>query len=135
MTVIFYFSSRTSTESAAQSNGILQWIKDIFGDNGITDIIVRKSAHCLEYTGLCLLLNFAWIFTRGKRSMTISVICASLYAASDEIHQIFVDGRSCELRDWAIDTAGAILGAIGFFVIYIITEAIIKKRKSALTTK
>ena len=67
--------------------------------------------------------------------MTVSVICASIYAISDEVHQIFVDGRSCELRDWAIDTVGAILGAIGFFVIYSIIDAIIKKHKSALTTE
>jgi len=67
--------------------------------------------------------------------MTVSVICASIYAISDEVHQIFIDGRSCELRDWAIDTVGAILGAIGFLVIYLIIDAIIKKYKSALTTE
>mgnify|MGYP003188009641 FL=1 len=115
MAVIFYFSSRTATESAAQSHSILQWIKDIFGDNGVTDFIVRKSAHCLEYTGLCLLLNFAWLFTRGRRSMTVSVICASIYAISDEVHQIFIDGRSCELRDWAIDTVGHCFGGNRIF--------------------
>ena len=63
------------------------------------------------------------------------MICASIYAISDEVHQIFIDGRSCELRDWAIDTVGAILGAIGFLVIYLIIDAIIKKYKSALTTE
>ena len=67
--------------------------------------------------------------------MTVSVICASIYAISDEVHQIFIDGRSCELRDLAIDTVGAILGAIGFLVIYLIIDAIIKKQKSALTTE
>jgi len=32
------------------------------------------------------------------------------YAVSDELHQWFVEGRSCELRDVGIDTMGVILG-------------------------
>jgi len=32
------------------------------------------------------------------------------YAFSDEWHQWFVEGRSCELRDVGIDTMGVILG-------------------------
>ncbi|MBQ1935757.1 MAG: VanZ family protein, partial [Clostridia bacterium] len=31
------------------------------------------------------------------------------YAVTDEIHQHFVEGRSCELRDVLIDAAGALL--------------------------
>lgn len=130
MGVIFYFSSRTADESSAQSDGILAWITKIFGENLFTTFIVRKSAHCLEYTGLCLLFNFAWCFTKGKKQLLLSILCSSLYAVTDEVHQLFVDGRSCEFRDWAIDTAGAALGAIGFLVLIFIISLIIKKQKS-----
>ena len=32
---------------------------------------------------------------------------ASLYAATDEIHQSFVPGRDADVRDWFADTIGA----------------------------
>ena len=132
MGIIFYFSSRTSTESSAQSDSILLWITKIFGKNEITDFIVRKTAHCLEYTGLCFLLNCAWLFTRGKQQRILSILCTSLYAVTDEVHQLFVEGRSCEVRDWGIDTFGAMLGAIAFTALTAIISAIIKKFKKSI---
>jgi VanZ family protein len=130
MGVIFYFSSRTADESAEQSGELLAWITKILGENIFTDFIVRKSAHCLEYTGLCLLFNCAFYFTKNKKCVFLSIGCASLYAVTDEFHQLFVEGRSCEVRDWAIDTAGAILGAIGFLIIFSIINAVINRVKS-----
>lgn len=135
MVVIFYFSSRTADESSQQSDGILSWITNLFGENFLTVFIVRKLAHFLEYTGLCLLLNLAWSFTRGKKQLLLSIGCASLYAITDEIHQLFVEGRSCEFRDWAIDTAGATLGAIGFIVLLAIISLIVKKRKKQIDNR
>lgn len=129
MAVIFYFSSRTANESAHQSSIILDFIIKIFGDNGFSDFIVRKSAHFLEFTGLCVLFNSAFYFTKGKKWIWQSIACTSLYAITDEVHQIFVDGRSCELRDWAIDTCGAITGAIGFIVLFYIIKLIIDKKQ------
>lgn len=128
--VIFYFSSRTADESAMQSASILDLIIRILGDNAVTDFIVRKSAHFLEYVGTCLLLNFAWLFTKGKKQELLAIGCASLYAITDEVHQIFVDGRSCELRDWGIDTLGAIVGTIIFLIIYKMINKMLKKNNS-----
>ena len=73
---------------------------------------MRKSAHFLEYTGLCLLLSFACAATWGRRYTAVSLPIASLYAITDEVHQRFVPGRSCQATDWAIDTAGAALGLL-----------------------
>lgn len=129
MVLIFYFSSRTSVESAQQSAGVLNWITRIFGENAFTDFIVRKTAHCLEFTGLALLFNIALYFTCIKIKPIQSIIFTSLYAVTDEVHQIFVEGRSCELRDWAIDTAGALIGTIGFLIIYAIIKKAVQKRK------
>lgn len=128
--IIFYFSSRTADDSSEQSSFILNLLMKIFGTGALSDFIIRKCAHFLEYVGTCLLINCAWLFTKGERKMLLSIACASLYAITDEVHQIFVDGRSCEFRDWTIDTGGAILGAIAFLVIFSIAKAIIRKKNS-----
>lgn len=43
--------------------------------------------------------------------MLAAVVIASLYGASDELHQLFVPGRLCDPADWLTDTCGAALGA------------------------
>lgn len=128
MAVIFYFSSRTADESSAQSGGIVEFLIKIFGDNVFTSFVVRKSAHFLEFTGLCVLFNSSFYFTKGRKWVWQSILCTSLYAITDEVHQIFVEGRSCEFRDWTIDTCGAITGAIGFIILFYIIKLIIDKR-------
>lgn len=127
MGVIFYFSSRTAVESSDQSSSVLNILKQLFGENAFTDFIVRKSAHCLEFTGLALLFNFALYFTYQRKKPIMAIIITSAYAVTDELHQLFVEGRSCEIRDWTIDTAGAIIGTLGFFVLIYIINLISKK--------
>ena len=128
MVAIFYFSSQTASESAYQSSIILDFLNRIFGED-FTDFVVRKMAHFLEFTGLCVLFNSALFFTKGKRQVILSIILTSLYAITDEVHQIFVEGRSCEFRDWCIDTLGGITGAIGFLAVFFIIKLIIDKYK------
>lgn len=40
---------------------------------------------------------------------------ASLYGVTDELHQLLVPGRSCDVWDWVADTGGAFGGVGGFF--------------------
>ncbi len=128
MGVIFWLSSRTADESTRQSNAVLAWLISIFGDNGFTDFIVRKLAHCLEFTGLCVLFNLSLLQSRKKIMPAISVVLTSAYAVTDELHQLFVEGRSCQVLDWAIDTAGAIIGTLGFLALYYIFSKILKSK-------
>ena len=130
MGVIFWFSSRTAEQSSEQSGVLLEWLIKYFGDNFFTTFIVRKLAHFLEFTGLCVLFNLALFQTKRKLMPISSIICTSVYAITDEIHQLYVPGRSCELRDWAIDSAGAICGSIGFLLLYCIIKGIVKKKNS-----
>ena len=45
-----------------------------------------------------------------------NILCAwaigTAYAVTDEIHQLFVPGRSCELRDICIDAVGVLCGCL-----------------------
>lgn len=129
MGVIFWLSSRTAEQSSEQSDSVLQWLIAVFGDNLFTTFIVRKSAHFLEFTGLCVLFNLALFQTNKKTMPVLSVVFTSLYAVSDEIHQLFVDGRSCEFGDWVIDSCGAILGTIGFLILFAIIERLLSRKK------
>lgn len=132
MGVIFWLSSRTAQESSEQSSAVLEWLISVFGDNLFTDFIVRKLAHCLEFTGLCFLLNLSLYQSFGKKMPIRAIMLTSLYAVTDEVHQLFVDGRSCQISDWAIDTAGAVIGALGFIaVIYVISSI---KKKNCIDT-
>ena len=80
---------------------------------------IRKSAHFIEYLCLGILvinvikdykkINYKWII--------ICILFCLLYSVSDEVHQIYVPGRSCELRDIFIDTSGSIIGIIIFSLI------------------
>ncbi|HIU52150.1 MAG TPA: VanZ family protein [Candidatus Merdicola faecigallinarum] len=47
-----------------------------------------------------------------KRKITYSFIIGVIYAITDEIHQLFVPGRSGEIRDVLIDGLGIIVGII-----------------------
>jgi VanZ family protein len=79
---------------------------------GLLDTIGRKLVHFGEYALLC----FLWwrVFSHGlpaRRAILLALLVASAYAATDEYHQAFVEGRHGSPLDWAIDSAGAALVA------------------------
>lgn len=63
-----------------------------------------KVAHFGAYALLGWLLAFAT--DRSRLPLALAVVLGVLYGASDEIHQMFVPGRSPELLDWFADAAG-----------------------------
>jgi VanZ family protein len=74
---------------------------DLNSGLGTWDTILRKLGHMAEYAVLWLL----WWRALGQRPWPAAAI-ALLYAASDEYHQSFVEGRSGSPRDFLIDAAG-----------------------------
>ena len=60
---------------------------------------------------------------RAVRYLVLSIVLASLYGASDEIHQYFVPSRSAELMDFFADFIGSIGGAM-------VAVAFFKEKKS-----
>ena len=133
MGVIFWLSSRPATVSSSQSSGMIQWINDTFGIK-LSSFFVRKTAHFLEFAGLSLLINNAVYQSCGRKKIILSVFLTSLYALSDEIHQIFVVGRACQFRDWVIDTGGAVFGILIFlFLFWLIVALKGGKNENALS--
>jgi VanZ family protein len=70
--------------------------------------------HFSEYLVLAVLV--ALTLSKQNRALwkaaLLAVAIASLYGASDEFHQWFVDGRCTDVFDWLTDTAGAGVGAV-----------------------
>lgn len=114
---IFILSHETATQSAAKSSGVIAML---FARLGITlsSHFVRKAAHALEYLGLSLLLYNAYAQSFQAVQPTLTLLTAVLYAAGDEIHQYFVLGRACQMRDVFVDTVGAAVGVLCGTVIY-----------------
>ncbi|MST82431.1 VanZ family protein [Bilifractor porci] len=124
MAAIFFFSSRNADESTAQSNraGMLAghlFVRDFdsWTEQEQLDFAkkidhpVRKTAHASEYALLGMLLFGSMTGTRRIR-MGYAWLAASCYAATDEFHQLFVPGRSCQFTDVCIDSGGAALGIL-----------------------
>lgn len=131
MIIIFVFSSKPAEVSDESSMTIAGYIYSVFEKiygNEKTDEermakletldhIVRKGAHVTEFA--LLAASFAWPLSldkmEGLRLAVTSVGLAATYAAADEFHQTFVPGRSGNVKDICIDTAGAALG-YGVFI-------------------
>lgn len=61
-----------------------------------------------------------WIFPEKGlgRTIVIGICFASLYGATDEVHQYFVPERSADILDWIADTIGAILSAPALLLLH-----------------
>ena len=80
---------------------------------GAIDQIGRKLIHFAEYALLCFLWWRALVTVMSpSRAALLAFLLASGYAATDEYHQSFVEGRHGSPLDWAIDSAGAATAAL-----------------------
>lgn len=110
MIFIFVMSSFDATSSSNQSNFIVDIITSIINikDTELLSFIIRKLAHFTEYFILgILVIN---LITKYDKKIIIAILLCIIYATSDEIHQIFVPGRSCQITDIMIDSLGSIMG-------------------------
>jgi VanZ family protein len=69
-----------------------------------------KAAHFGAYGLLGALLAFA--AARSGLPPLVALVLGVLYGATDEIHQMYVPGRSPDLLDWCADAAGVITAVL-----------------------
>ena len=122
MTVFIFSNSLTSAvESKETSRGVLIFIQDLFSELGInialTQKIVRKSAHIIEYFILgilffCIYKVLSYITQKSSKYAYLISGIAILIPIIDENLQRFSPGRSCEIRDMLIDMAGISTGIL-----------------------
>ena len=117
---IFVFSGMVADDSAEQSGFIRELLTKIFGV-GFTEFFIRKLAHMSEYAALGFLSAFAFAYTfKNAKRFYFGILFTLVYAIGDEIHQLFIPGRSGQVRDVLIDMAGALLGVLVLGICYFI---------------
>ena len=103
MALIFYFSSLSQPDE-----DLPKFLFEIFSD---------KLLHAIEYAVLGCLCYRAFRGASGPfgaaYAAMFAIVTASLYGATDEVHQAFVPFRTATWTDWVADSAGGVIGAIG----------------------
>ena len=148
MCVIFAFSAQTKEESGAVSESfsyrMVSSTKFFFhwdmSDERVREIadaiegMVRKAAHMAEY-GILSVLLYIWI---GQWEMSFlrrggtAVGATAVYAATDEFHQLFVEGRSGQVTDVCIDSIGALLGLCVIYLMLLLVQRLSQKRQGKI---
>ena len=125
MALIFNFSS----ENASDSMDTTIKVSNIINVDSNYFHALRKSGHFLEFFTLeFLILLLISSFRKVEfKYYIISLLFCLMYAFSDEVHQLFVVGRSASIMDVALDFSGSTLSCIFFYVLeYIYYEGFVK---------
>lgn len=119
MVIIFCFSAQDAQQSSEVSGGvttvITTFLANVFHIQ-VEDLegFIRKTAHFILYflLGVVSMLAVYTQFDRtlSRRQLFAALLICLVYAASDELHQYFVPGRSCMLRDVVLDFCGSFCG-------------------------
>ena len=126
--MIFFFSAQNAEDSSKLSGVVSDFVLSLAvpGYRDMTpaerqpyrqqwSLAVRKIAHFSEYALLAVTLVIFLHYLRPGRGYWFVLMgawaIATLYACTDECHQMFVDGRGPAVLDVCIDSAGALLGA------------------------
>ncbi len=127
MGVIYWFSAQDAEASAESSGSFMAFLLRLFrvqsseailtntDTYSTIDFILRKGAHFTIFTVLGLLLcTTISLYPNAIRlqKIVLPLSLGILYACIDELHQYFVPGRACQIRDVAIDTAGVLVGVL-----------------------
>lgn len=117
---IFWFSDKGADASNEQSSWIMMLCERIFGTS-FTVFFVRKAAHICEFAALGFFSAIAFSYSfKSIRKVPFALAFSVLYAVSDEIHQLYVEGRAGQVRDVLIDTLGILGGIAVVLVLYFI---------------
>lgn len=129
MLTIFMFSSDNDVESNKKSDGVIINAYKIFLGKNLSKkeqkyyiekyvTYVRKTAHFLIYLilGLSIISLIKEYREVDTKAIIIALMISVIYAASDELHQTFIPGRSGEIRDIIIDSLGSLTGIYIYYL-------------------
>lgn len=108
---------------------ILLFLTSIPGNSVPSVGLSDKYEHFLGYFGLAFLLNLVLLVQdkfplMKKYSSIFTFLFGVVYGLLDELHQLFIPGRSCDMMDWLADGIGVTLGIIGVYCLTLIMNRI-----------
>ena len=121
MIVIFSFSNQKANDSSKLSDGlILRTVRIIekitnkeYSDEEILEKFVRPVRKLAHFTIYLILGVLVYLYIKEfniSNKFIISLLICILYAISDEIHKLFIVGRSGKILDVLIDSLGSLTG-------------------------
>jgi VanZ family protein len=134
MVIIFLFSSQTGNTSGNLSTSFIAHIIKFFSphisDSSLEALVItllipiRKLAHFTIYFILGLTVSYLLSLYKlpVKGIIIIGLLICIFYACTDEIHQLFIDGRGASIIDVSIDSTGSLLALF-------LSTILLKKRK------
>ena len=126
-----------ATVSSGSSGRVLAWMRIILrrlGQPGLAEHltmhIVRKMAHFCEYTleGFLLMLCMRVYTRRYVRHISVPMLGGVLTALTDETIQIFSPGRSSQVTDVWLDSAGVLAGILTALVLMALCRLLFNHR-------
>ena len=135
---IFIFSSQPASQSDETSMGVLRRILELLlGES--TDALIRqynhplrKAAHFTLYAMLGFSLTGVFQHQRRLHKLPLAVTVSAAFAALDELHQHFVEGRGPQVTDVLLDTAGAAAGALVMTGVLFLIGCVLRSRESVV---
>lgn len=137
--VIFSFSLQPAEASSQLSSGFGTWLVETFlpflentlqtmSEEGLGFLhhLLRKCGHFAEYFILGMLAMQTATYMNWKYKKVPGMVFCVLVASLDETIQLFVDGRSGQVTDVMLDSAGALVGA----AVLLLIGKIINSRKA-----
>ncbi len=124
MWLIFMFSYQSGESSEGVSLSFYDIFISLTGFDFISHDAFRKIAHFSEFAALSFCFSGSFYFFKNETKIIVSWLLATVYAVTDEIHQLFVPERACRVFDVFVDSAGALTGAILFGLTIILYKII-----------
>lgn len=126
--IVFIFSNSVkNAEASSESSGrIVAFLNRICTLLGLkftfTQPVVRTLAHFCEFGLLGVLSQLTFLSCFGVKAKAIlsSVFLVILTALTDEVIQLFSEGRAFQISDLIIDFSGSLLGLVAIFLIAVL---------------
>lgn len=125
---IFARSLRPAGASNEESGRLLLLLQQLFPFE-LTNHLVRKAAHVIEYAVLGLLGRFTFEGQRGWERSGYALVACLLVALCDETIQLFVEGRAGMVADIWLDMAGVCCGVLAGAVVQILFRRLRKNKQ------
>ena len=135
---IFSNSMAVADVSSVSSGRVLQLLQAVLRRldhpalaQRLTMHIVRKMAHFCEYTleGFLLMLCMRVYSRRPLRHITVPMLAGVLTALTDETIQLFSEGRSSQVTDVWLDSAGVLAGILAALLLMGLWRLLFHHRK------